>query len=100
MLADYTAAGFDPAAFWGLSPRLYLAQMRGAHERLKREQEGRAWLAWHGAALERSKKLPDLRRFVTGRSAKPQRQTPEVLQAMCDALATAWGAKRANPRAD
>lgn len=94
MLSEYVAAGFDPAAFWSLTPRLYLVQMRGAGERLKREHEGRAWLAWHSAALDRAKKLPALRRFVTGRAARPQRQSRETLQAMCDALAAAWGAKK------
>ncbi|WPY93155.1 hypothetical protein T8T21_08440 [Limimaricola variabilis] len=68
--------------------------MRGARARLTREQEGRAWQAWHAAALARVKTLPDLRRFVTGRARAAQRQSPVMLQAMCDALAAAWGAKK------
>ncbi len=92
MLRAYVSAGFDPAAFWELSPRLYLIQMQGARKRLEAEHENRAWLAWHVEALRRCEKMPDLQKFVAGKAAQPKTQSPEVLQAMCNALATAWDA--------
>lgn len=87
------AAGFpDPAAFWSLTPRIYLALMKGASTRLEREHKDRAWSAWHIAILTRAEKMPSYSEFVGGGGpAKPQ--SPEVLQAMCETLAQAWGAK-------
>lgn len=90
MLQAYVAAGFDPAAFWFLTPRLYLVQMRGVRDRLKREQEDRAWSAWHIAALSRVETLPEYSVFVGDR---PKVQPPEVQQQMLVALAQAWGAE-------
>ncbi len=67
--------------------------MKGARARLEREHKDRAWLAWHVEALARQHRLPDLAVFVEGRAARPPVQTPEVQQAMCEALARAWGAR-------
>jgi hypothetical protein len=93
MLRSYVAAGFDPTIFWGLTPRLYLAHMRGASERLEQEQQSRAWAVWHVEALRRSDKLPDFKRFAGGKAGQPTRQTPDVLRAMGGTLARAWNAK-------
>jgi hypothetical protein len=97
LLRAHIEAGFDPAAFWCLSPRLYLHQMRAAAQRRRHEAEARAWLAWHTGALARDGvKLPDAAEFIdraAGRRAPVAPQGPEVLQAMCDALAAAWGAR-------
>lgn len=68
--------------------------MRGARERIEREQQDRAWLAWHIEALARSKRLPAPEKFIAGRAVRPVKQSPEVLQAMCEALARAWGATK------
>lgn len=93
MLTAYASAGFDPAHFWGLTPRLYVLHMNGARDRLEMEQRNRAWLAWHVEALHRQKKLPDLQKFAGGRAARPEPQSAEVLTAMGMALARCWGAK-------
>lgn len=99
MLAFFRAhveAGFAPDQFWGLSPRLYLHQMRAAAARARSRAQERAWLAWHSGALAREGvKLPDPRQFI-GAADKPRRarQDRATLQAMCDALAIAWGAKK------
>ena len=91
MLQDYVSVGFDPAAFWRLTPRLYVAHMKGAEARLEREHKGRAWLAWHGEALNRTKRMPPFDKFSGAKKPPPKAQSPDVLQAMCDALAKAWG---------
>ncbi len=85
------SAGFDPAGFWSLTSRLYLAQMKGASARLEREHKDRGWLAWHTAVLTRAETMPDFSKFVGESPVNPQ--SPEHLQTMCETLAQAWGAK-------
>lgn len=88
MLRSYAAAGFDPVAFWGLTPRLYLAHMLGASDRMEREQRNNAWLAWHVEALHRMPKLPEARSFIEGDAGKVSDadQTPMRLAALRAAL--------------
>ena len=73
MLAGYVAAGFEPAAFWKLTPRLYQVHMRGAHERMQREHDARVWLAWHTAFLPQAKRKP---RYEDLLSKKPAARQP------------------------
>lgn len=63
-------------------------EARGAAKRIEREKA----LVWWGAMMPRLKKPPTFSEFV--RPARVQaRQTPEELDAMCAALAAAWGAE-------
>lgn len=73
------AAGLDPSQFWTLTYREIDVCLAGAGERLEREQNGRAWLAWHIEALGRTKRLPKLDRLYV---QKRQRQTPQQMQAV------------------
>lgn len=66
MLVSYIDAGFDPAAFWDITPRLYMLHMRGAEARLKREAQDRREQAWFIAYLPSAKEPPALNEFVTG----------------------------------
>lgn len=66
------AAGFSPAEFWGLTPKLYIIHMNGLGLRLEREAKDAAWLAWHIAALGRVTKLPRLQQFIPGRKVAPK----------------------------
>ena len=50
--------------------------MRGADERLQREQNARGWLAWHVAALSRARKLPDLEKVMVRPPRPPLPQAP------------------------
>jgi hypothetical protein len=93
MLRAYVSAGFNPSDFWGLSPRLYVAQMAGARDRMDQEAKRAAWLSWHIAALQRMETMPDAETFINGKAAGKQAQTPEVLSAMGLAMARAFGAK-------
>lgn len=63
------AAGFDPDAFWRLTPRLYLIHMEGARKRMEREAKDTAWAVWHVAALGRVKKMPRLNQFMPSEKA-------------------------------
>lgn len=66
------------------------ARLEGAHRRLSAEQDGRAWHAWHVAALSRQPKLPDLETmFARKEPAKPQ--TDEEVVITIDQLFLAWG---------
>jgi hypothetical protein len=89
----YTAAGFDPGAFWALSPRLYQAHMNAAAKRAERDQNMAMMQAYLTAGLMRAKRMPRFETLIKRRLPKHRRQSREVLQAMCDALAAAWGAK-------
>jgi hypothetical protein len=80
MMRAYVAAGLNPDGFWKLTPRLYLAQMRGASDRMDGEQRDRAWLAWHVEALSRQKTLPDAAKFIAGDAGKVERGGDVVLR--------------------
>lgn len=67
-----------------------VARLEGAQRRLSAEQDGRAWLAWHVAALSRQTKLPDLGSMLT-QQKKQEPQTPEELRITADQLFLAWG---------
>jgi hypothetical protein len=47
--------------------------MHGKTKALRREHNSRAWLAWHIAALQRTKKLPTLRSMLA--KEKPRAQS-------------------------
>jgi hypothetical protein len=55
---------------------------------IEREQQGRAWLAWHIAALPRMKKFPELEKLM-GTKRKARRQTASEM----DAIFKAWAAR-------
>lgn len=50
--------------FWSLTPRETWMMMEAQAWRAEQEQRGRAWLAWHTAALARMKRLPPLARLL------------------------------------
>ena len=57
------------------------------------EQKGRAWLAWHVVALDRSKRLPPLKQLLG--PAKPERkpQTWQEQATIARALNAAYGGR-------
>ncbi len=82
--------GQDPEAFWRTTPRVLALVFAGATERFQREHQGRAWQAWHTAALSRCdpKKFPTLDDLM-GVKRKVRRQTVSEM----DAIFRAWAAK-------
>jgi hypothetical protein len=93
-LVAYISAGFDPARFWKITPRLLMLEMQGA----MRRREMRRVEMWEAEWLHRARfkgqplELVSIKRFAP-MTQRNKRQSREVLQAMCDALAHAWGAK-------
>lgn len=96
LLSEYVAAGFCPDRFWTLTPRLFVIHMRAARQRVSLEIEMRNRQSWNTAALTGGAMAGKLKPYeqVFGRpslsAGKPQ--SPDVMQAMCNALAKAWGA--------
>jgi hypothetical protein len=62
--------------------------MEGAALRIQNERA----LVWNGVMLHRMEKPPKFEEF-TGIKRRPDRQSPEELNAILTALATAWGAE-------
>jgi hypothetical protein len=55
---------------------------------IERDQQGRAWLAWHVAALPRLKKFPTLESLM-GVKRTAKRQTVSEMES----IFTAWAAR-------
>lgn len=71
-----------------VTPRVMQLVFQGASERFEREQQGRAWMAWHVAALPRVKKFPTLESLM-GIKRKAKRQTVSEMEA----IFKAWAAR-------
>lgn len=87
----FVSYGLDPDSFWRITPREMVARLEGARRRLSGEQNGRAWLAWHVAALSRASKLPDLSDMLEQDQQKRGPQTVEEQEISLDQLFLAWG---------
>jgi hypothetical protein len=77
LLTDALRAGLSVQEFWALTPRETWMTLEARAWRLQRESERTGelirlaqkmlgWLAWHVAALQRSKRLPALQRLLGG----------------------------------
>lgn len=54
-----------------MTPRETMHVIEAVRWRLDQEQRARAWLAWHVAALSRTRTLPPLARLIRPAPAKP-----------------------------
>jgi hypothetical protein len=73
-LKSYIAAGFDPARFWEITPRLYALEMDGAKERQKYDRA----MAWYSAMLPHLKKPPSFEDFVGAKKMSAPRKNWEA----------------------
>lgn len=96
LLVDYVAAGFDPLAFWQITPRLYDLHMQGAIKRIEREIEAQNRHAYHAAALTGSAmagQLPEFEKVFRPRGVRPmQPQSLAALEANIMAIGISLGA--------
>lgn len=86
--------GAEPGRFWTLTPREIAREMSATLNRLTREQNDRAWMAWHVAALGRAKKMPKLHELQMGkkrRRSPSKPQSSEIQLAQMKALFLAFG---------
>ncbi len=59
--------GYSHESFWEQTARTVQLTFDAGAERLGREHNDRAWMAWHVAALQRSKKFPQLSKLLVQR---------------------------------
>ena len=73
--------GYDHEAFWDQTPHT-LALTVQAHERIKANQHNEAaWHTWHIAGLQRSQRLPPLRKLMV-KPRHPQTDLDEQLEGL------------------
>jgi hypothetical protein len=83
MCEDYIAAGLPPERFWQITPRLFMTEMRGAAERMRRERGA----VWDAAFMSRDGvKMPKRPDYV-GPPLRRAHKPPSWQQ-----QAAAWGA--------
>lgn len=70
--------------------------MGASQWRMDRQRREAAWIAWHTAALMRSRKLPSLTRFLGKDAGSQPKKTRDQLQAEHDELVRRTGARRSN----
>jgi hypothetical protein len=68
--------------------------MAGAARRADADGNALIAQAWLTATLSRAKRIPKLEGLLKRRLKPQARQSREEMQAMCNALAAAWGAKK------
>lgn len=73
-------AGFDPDAYWRQTPRLFDIAIRARIRVKEQDQQGRAWLAWHIAALPKMKRFPSFKDLL-GIKRVVRKQTPDQIEA-------------------
>jgi len=87
-------AGATVATFWEMTPRETYALIQADGWRREQAQRGRAWLAWHIGALQRTKRFPSLARLMG--PDKPKTLGPDELakrRAEFQELKAAWERK-------
>ncbi|MBP2465901.1 hypothetical protein CN204_17665 [Sinorhizobium meliloti] len=89
-MRTWVESGQDPARFWRLTVREITVILEGCANRLKRQHNERAWLAWHIEALARQTRLPKLKTLLHGAPAGKRRMSPEEIEA----VARTWLASR------
>lgn len=90
-MAEAAAVGIPPLQFWDSTYRELYAAFQGDAIRRRRDRQEAISAAWHGAAFERSKRLPDIRAIL--RKMEPMREmTNHELRASILGIAKAMGA--------
>lgn len=62
--------------------------IEAAAKRFEREHNARVWLAWHIAAMQRMKKMPDIKKMFLNNASRPRQSWQQQLQIM-----TKWAAQ-------
>ncbi|MBN8294946.1 hypothetical protein JI664_23445 [Rhodobacter sp. NTK016B] len=76
MAVEWIAAGFDPGAFWGQTPRGIQRALRGAEKRRLRALSDATTAAWIGAHANHD----DLRDFLSALESGPKAPLPPEAQ--------------------
>ena len=62
--------GLSPAEFWTLTPWQLRCSLEGYRMRREADHDQAAWMMWHGAVLQRVKKIPALDEFLAGKKKR------------------------------
>lgn len=84
LFETYVSAGFVPAAFWGLTPRLLVCQLRAAARRRDQAQALAAEAAWVGAHHDHRA----LQKYTAALRGEETSLPPEALAGMARAATT------------
>ena len=91
-MAEAAAVGITPDRFWRLTYREIYAAIAGDSVRRRRERQTVMWGAWHGAAFERAKRMPNLKTLL--QKMEPSRvMSNRELRASIVGVAHALGAE-------
>lgn len=71
-MTEAMAAGIKPHRFWHLTYREIYNALAGDAVRRRRDRQAIMFGAWHGAALERSKRIPNLQQLLA--KMEPRRE--------------------------
>lgn len=77
-MAEAHAAGIVPFQFWHSTYREIYAAISGDTIRRRRERQTAMWAAWHGAAFERSKRMPNLTTLLAKMEPKREMSNREM----------------------
>lgn len=92
------AMGMQPDQFWRMQPWHTALYIKTRYDRLLQDRDHGAWLMWHGAALTRMKKIPDISRFLSKAMDKVKEETKKTLSPEKESVILGWlqGAKAAH----
>ena len=82
LFVEFTSYGFNPESFWDITPKELRLLTEATARRLEREHNSQAWHTWHLAALQRQKRLPDLKKLLSGRTYQFRQNWKQQLEIM------------------
>ena len=74
MLVNCIAAGISINEFWTNTPRINHLAIKAFLQKQKAEYSKLAWVAWHTAAFQRAKKMPNLSKIITSINPAPRKK--------------------------
>jgi hypothetical protein len=77
-MAEAHAAGIPTPEFWNSTYREIFNAISGDAVRRRRDRQAIMWGAWHGAAFERSKRMPNLGTLLAKMEPKREMSSREL----------------------
>jgi len=95
VLADAGECGLTPAEAMDCTIRELVAYGNGYRARADEHMRLAMWAVWHGAAFQRARRLPNLKRLLArlGRRRRPLARRPQDLLRMVEGINAVFGGK-------
>jgi hypothetical protein len=88
-LRQWVSLGLDPESYWRIPVRQFDSIISGANDKLIREHNELAWLAWHiGLLSQPRKRYPSLKSLMVQENKKPSQTWQQQL-----AIAHMWASQ-------